>query len=234
MAFIIAYITGERYEDIIARYRSLLNGGVRYNIAPAQENLVVAPGDRKKPILTTMKWGHFVTFGSDSPPVFLINARSETVLQKRTFAESMNERRCLIPADGFFEWKRDAKGRAKQAYYFQRKGGEAYWLAGLYWNAEGKQPNRYIVLTTAPNELLRPIHDRMPVILTDDAARQWMDSSLTGDQAHALCETFPASEMISYPVESIVNSAKNDVPECVVPASTTEFLGGGSWLESQV
>lgn len=217
MAYVIAIIMGEAYEDVLARYRFALGGKPRYNIAPAQQNVVVAPDGGEKARATTMKWGHFASFAPGSPPTFLINARSETALQKRTFARAMNERRCLIPADGFFEWKRDGKGRSQQAYYFQRAGGEAYVMAGLSWPAEGDQPARYIVLTTAPNELLQPIHDRMPVILTEDGAKQWIDRSLTGEQARPLCVPFPGAEMTSYPVSSIVNSAKNDVPECVVP-----------------
>lgn len=217
MALIISHITGEDYEAVLARYRRSLNGGVRYNIAPSQENVVVAPDQAKKPAATKMRWGNFVSFAPGSPPTFLINARSETALEKRTFSKALKERRCLVPADGFFEWKRDEKGRTKQAYYFQRKEGAAYFMAGLYWAAEGDQPNRYIVLTTAPNALLEPIHDRMPVILTDDAAKGWLDSSTTGEDARSLCLTYPASDMVAHPVSAIVNSAKNDVPECVMP-----------------
>jgi putative SOS response-associated peptidase YedK len=216
MAFTIAHITGEPYEVVLARYRRGEFGGIRYNIAPSQNNVVIAPRD-KKPGTTKMKWGNFVSFAPASPPTFLINARSETALEKRTFSKAFKERRCLVPADGFYEWKRDAKGRSKQAFYFQRKGGAAYCMAGLYWPAEADQPERYIVLTTAPNELLEPIHDRMPVILPEEAANRWLDTATSGEDARSLCLTYPAAEMTAYPVSSVVNSAKNDLPECIVP-----------------
>lgn len=216
MAFTISLITGEPYEVVLARYRQS-TPKPRFNIAPSQNNVVVAPGAARKPTVSTMKWGNFVSFAPASPPTFLINARSETALEKRTFSKALKERRCLVPADGFFEWKRDEKGRSKQAYYFQRKEGAAYCMAGLYWPAEGDQPERYIVLTTAPNELLEPIHDRMPVILPEVAAKRWVDPATTGEEARGLCLTYPAAEMVAHPVSSIVNSAKNDVPECVLP-----------------
>lgn len=221
MAYTIAHITGEPYEVVLARYRGSPHAGVRYNIAPSQQNVVVAPNRGKEPAATTMKWGNFVSFSPSAAPTFLINARSETALEKRTFSKALKERRCLVPADGFFEWKRDAKGRAKQAYFFQRKEGAAYFMAGLYWGADDEQPDRYIVLTTAPNELLEPIHDRMPVILDDAAAKRWVDTSTSGEDARALCKTYPAGEMVAHPVSSVVNSAKNDVPECVLPVMVT-------------
>jgi putative SOS response-associated peptidase YedK len=216
MAYVIAIITGEAYEDVLARYRGHLHQGVRYNIAPSQTNVVVVPQDNG-PQATTMKWGHFATFAPGKPPTFLVNARSETALEKRTFSKALKERRCLVPADGFYEWKRDAKGRSQQAYYFQRRGGEAYMMAGLYWPAEAEQPENYLVLTTAPNELLEPIHDRMPVMLPEDDAKRWIDPALSAEEARQLCRTYPASEMTAYPVSTVVNSAKNDVPECIVP-----------------
>jgi putative SOS response-associated peptidase YedK len=217
MALIISVITGEKFETVLARYLRAANGGVRYNIAPSQQNVVVAPAADGNPVAAAMKWGTFVSFSPQSAPTFLVNARSETALEKRTFREAFQKRRCLVPADGFFEWQRNAKGRPQQAYYFQRKEGAAYHMAGLCWPPEGDQPERYLILTTAPNELLQPIHDRMPVILTDDMARQWIDPSTSSTEAGALCRTYPASDMIAYPVGSVVNNARNDVPECVVP-----------------
>jgi putative SOS response-associated peptidase YedK len=220
MAYVISVITGQPFEEILGRYLHHLKGVPRYNIAPAQENVVIAPDGTNQLQAVAMKWGNFVSFDPTSRPTFLINARSETALQKRTFSKAMRERRCLVVADGFYEWQRDEKGRSRQAYYFQRRGGEAYTMAGLRWEAQDDQPARYIVLTTAPNALLEPIHDRMPVILTEDAAKRWIDPATSGEQARELCQPFPAAEMTSHPVSAIVNSAKNDVPECVVPVQT--------------
>jgi putative SOS response-associated peptidase YedK len=222
MAYVISVITGEDYDVVLARYHAHYTQAPRYNIAPSQENVVVVPAPRHGPRMAKLKWGHFRSFARESSPTFLINARSETALQKPTFKAAMNQRRCLVPADGFYEWKRDERGRAKQAYYFTKKDGGAYFMAGLSWPAQVDQPENYIILTTSPNELLKSIHDRMPVILTDETAKQWIDESLSGEQAVALCQTFPAAEMNGYPVSAAVNSAKNDGPECIVPVARCE------------
>jgi putative SOS response-associated peptidase YedK len=214
MRRLIESLTGEAYEAMMARF----------NVAPSQVNPVLVPGPARKPRAAKMKWGTFVSFSPEAPPSFLINARSETALKKRTFAPALQARRCLVPADGFYEWKRDPKGRAKQAYYFQRTGGEPYLMAGLRWDPEGDQPDRYIVLTTAPNALLEPIHDRMPVILTGDDALRWVDPAVTAEQAVALCRSYPADAMTAHPVSTVVNSARNDVPECIVPVSDSPEL----------
>ncbi len=217
MALIISHITGEDYEVVLARFRQSDAGGARYNIAPSQQNVVVAPLDAGAPAAGTMRWGNFVSFGPGSRPTFLINARSETARQKKTFSDAIRTRRCLVPADGFYEWKRDEKGRSLQAYYFQRKEGAAYWMAGLYWQEDPEQPRRYIVLTTAPNELLEPIHDRMPVMLTEDDARRWVDQATPEENALALCRTFPAAEMQAHPVSDFVNKPANEGPACIEP-----------------
>jgi putative SOS response-associated peptidase YedK len=206
LAALISRLTGEPYEIVRARY----------NISPGQGSPTIRVTPQPHRVLER-KWGHFARFAPDEPPMFLVNARSETALTKRTFAPALRERRCVVPADGFYEWKRDAKGRSKQAYHFQRREGAPYVMAGICWEPEGDQPDRFIVLTTAPNELLAPIHDRMPVMLREDVVEQWLDPKVPAERALGLCVPFPAAEMTGYPVSTIVNNAKNDVPECIVP-----------------
>lgn len=207
MAALIAQLTGEPYEVVRARY----------NVSPGQASPTIRATSRSRPV-RERKWGHFAPSPAGGPPMFLVNARSETALQKRTFAPALRTRRCLVPADGFYEWKRDARGRTQQAHYFQRQGGAPYVMAGICWEAEGDQPDRYIVLTTAPNALLAPIHNRMPVMLPDDAVEPWLDPQVPAERAMGLCVPFPAAEMTGHSVSTIVNNAKNDVPECLVPA----------------
>lgn len=209
LAALISRLTGEPYEIVRARY----------NISPGQRSPTIRITPRPQRV-RERQWGHFARFAPEEPPMFLINARSETALQKRTFASALRERRCVVPADGFYEWKRDAKGRSKQAYHFQRREGAPYVMAGICWDVEGDQPDRFIVLTTAPNELLAPIYDRMPVILRDDAIDEWLDPKVPAEQAMDLCVPFPAAEMAGYPVSAIVNNAKHDVPECIVPVES--------------
>lgn len=206
LAALISRLTGEPYAIVRARY----------NISPGQGSPTIRLAPRPHRVLER-KWGHSAQFAPGEPPKFLVNARAETALRKRTFAHALRERRCVVPADGFYEWKRDAKGRSKQAYHFERREGAPYFMAGMCWDAEGDQPDRFLVLTTAPNELLAPIHDRMPVMLRDDAVEQWLDPKLAAEQAIRLCVPYSAGEMTAYPVSTIVNNAKNDGPECIVP-----------------
>jgi putative SOS response-associated peptidase YedK len=206
LAALISRLTGEPYAIVRARY----------NIGPGQGSPTVRRAPQR-PRALEQKWGHFARFTTDEPPMFLINARSETALQKRTFTQALRERRCVVPADGFYEWRCDAKGRSKQAYHFQRQEGAPYVMAGICWDAEGDQPDRFIVLTTAPNELLAPIYDRMPVMLHEDAVEQWLDPKVSAERAMGLCVPFPAADMTGHPVSTIVNNAKNDVPDCIVP-----------------
>lgn len=209
IARLIARLTGEPYE--------LVRG--RYNVAPGQINPTVrkVKSEPHKILAEEMKWGHFAQFSPEGPPTFLINARSETAMTKRTFAAGVRQRRCVVPADGFYEWKRDDKGRSKQAYHIQLKDGEPYWMAGIFWEPEGEQPTRYIVFTIAPNALMAPIHDRMPVILRDEEAKLWADPETPIERATGLFRAYPADGMEAYPVSALVNSVANDVPDCVVP-----------------
>lgn len=178
-----------------------------YNIAPSQLSPVVVnrSGQRE---LTAMKWGLVPPWAKDEK-MKLINARSETAHEKPSFKNSLRSQRCLIPADGFIEWR----GTEKQPCYIYLKDQALFAFAGLWstWNnPEGVSLNTYSILTTGANEKLAPIHARMPVILPPDQYECWLapDSSL--DAVRRLLTPFPSEEFGHHPVSKEVNSPKNN------------------------
>lgn len=153
----------------------------------------------------------------DTKPLLLANARAETLLSRGAFKEAAQHRRCLVPADGFYEWEK--QGKARQPHYFQLRDGEPFFFAGL-WRAETAiSPPAFVIVTTQPNTLLAPIHDRMPVILADaDRAREWLgDEPLSPARLDALCTPLPADAMRSHLVHPRGNSARHEAPDCIEP-----------------
>lgn len=207
----------------MAEYMSRITGEplavwrARYNLSPGQNAHVIIRNPRPDKILDVveMKWGPFYWLSGPKPSL-MVNARSETVATKPTFKKSVQQRRCLVPADGFFEWKRD--GDLKVPYYFQANQGAPFLIAGLYEEANESYPNSFLLLTTAPNAVMESIHDRMPVMLDEPNAREWLrPGDLKPEEITNLCASYPAEKMSKVRVSSVVNSSRNDVPECVVP-----------------
>jgi putative SOS response-associated peptidase YedK len=165
-------------------------------------------------------WG-LIPFWAKDPKIGykLINARSETVLEKPSFRDAFKSRRCLIPADGFYEWKRS--GNDKRPFSFGMKDDSVFAFAGLWehWKApDGKVIESCTILTTTPNQLLKDIHDRMPVILPRQHYAAWLDSSLAQPDALLdLLVPFDARQMKRCEVSAIVNNATNENPECAQP-----------------
>ena len=195
----------------------------RYNIAPTQQVPVVRQ-DRKEPVrrASTMRWGLIPYWATDaSIGARTINARSETAATKPAFRESLQRRRCLIPADGFYEWKRST--RLKQPFCFEVGEGELFAFAGLWdrWRSpEGNVVESSTILTTTPNRLLADIHDRMPVILSPDDYDLWLDPGMTDTAAAVdMLKPYDATLMKGYPVSTRVNSVTNDDAECSLPVS---------------
>jgi putative SOS response-associated peptidase YedK len=189
----------------------VINAGPRYNIAPAQEVLAVheSPDGRE---MTLYKWGLVPSWAKDaSIGAKLINARSETVTEKPSFREAFKRRRCVIPADGFYEWQR-AGGR-KQPFFFRMRDERPFGFAGLWerWEGEGgKVINSCAILTTEANEVLRPVHDRMPVILHPDDYELWLGAEARElGLVKEMLRPYPAGEMVGYPVGWGVNSPSN-------------------------
>lgn len=200
----------------------------RYNIAPTQNAPVVRTAAEGRELLP-MRWGLVPHWAKDPAlGARMINARSETADRKPAFREAMQRRRCLVPADGFYEWKR--AGRGKQPYFIRRRDGAPCALAGLWerWPAgttggeESPVVHSFTILTTAPNELVAPIHDRMPVIVAPEDFDRWLDADVR-DPATLTSILAPcgAELLTAHPVSRRVNTPANDDPACVEPAEET-------------
>src|SRR5215831_12316953 len=193
----------------------------RYNIAPTQPVKVIRQNP-KEPIrqISLMKWGliaHWSKSASDAART--INARSETAAEKPAFRDPMRYRRCLIPADAFYEWKRN--GSSKQPYCFEVNDGEMFAFAGLWdgWkNAEGQWIKTCTILTTTPNAATSAIHDRMPVILDRESYELWLDPGVTSVQVVSeILKPYDPRLMRSYPISTRINHVANDDEGCSQP-----------------
>lgn len=194
----------------------------RYNIAPTQPVPVVrASGSRR--VITLMLWGLIPHWAKDAS-MAQINARSQTLLKKPAFKESFDRRRCLIPADGFYEWKRC--GKSKQPFHFGMKDDSLLAFAGIWdrWRSpQGRVIESCAILTTEPNELLSDVHDRMPVILRPEKYQEWLIAPTLGrGRLRSFLQPFDAAMMKRFPVSSAVNDSQIDTPECVQEQS--EFI----------
>ncbi|HVR23465.1 MAG TPA: SOS response-associated peptidase [Candidatus Polarisedimenticolia bacterium] len=193
----------------------------RYNIAPTQPVAVIRQNP-KEPVreLSLMRWGLIPSWAKDpSVAAGMINARSESASTKPAFRDAMKSRRCLIPADGFYEWMRT--GKAKQPYCFEVNEGELFAFAGIWdrWkDPSGQWVKSCSILTTVPNAVTSAVHDRMPVILDSDAYDLWLDPGMTNvTEASALLRPCDARLMRSYPVSTRINHVVNDDAECSAP-----------------
>lgn len=179
----------------------------RFNIAPGQNVLAILNLEHQA-LARLLLWG-LVPSWSKEPKGF-INARAETLERKPSFSESFERRRCLIPADGFYEWKRT--GRARQAFFFQMKDEAPFAFAGVWdeWKKDDAAISSCAIVTTGANELLEPIHDRMPVILPEEDYQLWLDPRVEASELRKLLVPFPTAEMKSHPVASQVNRPEID------------------------
>jgi putative SOS response-associated peptidase YedK len=198
----------------------------RFNIAPTQQVPVVRQHP-KEPIrqLSLMKWGLIPHWAKDpSIATSTINAKSETAATRPAFRDPLKYRRCLIPADAFYEWKRN--GTSKQPYCFEVNAGELFAFAGIWdgWkNAEGQWVKSCSILTTTPNAMTSAIHDRMPVILHPDSYGLWLDPGMHNVTAISeLLKPFDARLMRCYPVSTRINHVANDDEECSRPVELAE------------
>jgi putative SOS response-associated peptidase YedK len=193
----------------------------RYNIAPTQEVLVVlqhSPQANREARLH--RWGLIPPWAKDSSiGNRMINARAETVATKPAFRRAFKERRCLLLADGLYEWQRQE--RRKQPFYIRLRDGRPFALAGLWehWEgSEGMAIQSCTILTTTSNEVVGRVHDRMPVILSPTDYDRWLDPSIQEPAVlQTLLRPYPADEMTAYPVSTLVNSPANDNPGCTEP-----------------
>jgi putative SOS response-associated peptidase YedK len=192
----------------------------RYNIAPTQPVAVVGVQPKTgRRGLALLKWG-FVPRASLGGERGFINARAETAWEKRSFAEAFTNRRCLIPATGFYEWQKiDPKRR--QPWVFRMASGRVFAFAGL-WEPPSAAPGAVptcTILTTEPNEVAQAVHDRMPVILDPADYGRWLDPAVTlPAEVRPLLRPFPAAAMAAFPVTTAVNNPAFDDPACLAPA----------------
>ncbi len=192
----------------------------RFNIAPTDEVPIVDADAAGKRTLHVARWGLVPSWARDlSIGARTINARSETVAETRAFRDAFRARRCLVPADGFYEWQKRVGG--KQTFHLTLEDGAPFVFAGLYelWRqAEESWLRSFTILTTEPNSLVSPIHDRMPVILPPEAQALWLDGSIEdAELLRPLMTPLPAEQMKWTAVGSFVNRAGNEGPKCVEP-----------------
>lgn len=192
----------------------------RYNIAPTQMVAIIRlRPEASERALVFVKWGLIPFWAKDrSIAPKLINARAETAAEKPAFRAAFKYRRCLIPADGFYEWQSRPK-RAKQPYLITASDGKPFAFAGLWehWESpDGEVAESCTILTTDSNELVQVLHDRMPVILHEKDYELWLDPDIKDPKLlKPLLQSYPADKMKSYPVTTRVNKADYDAPECV-------------------
>lgn len=185
-----------------------------YNCAPSQNLAVIS--NKKPNELSFFKWG-LIPFWAKDPKIGnkLINARAESLSEKASFKSAFSKRRCLIPANGFYEWKRD--GKRKTPYRIFVKSEELFAMAGLWekWkDAEDKPINSFTIITTEPNSLMKNIHNRMPVILNKTDEQAWLHET-NADYLKTLLNKYSAEDMAAYTISDKVNSPANNSPDLI-------------------
>ena len=237
--------TVTRQEGLIEEMEAVLDDNVeknqwwkpRFNVAPTQDAPVVVLRDGVR-TLEMMRWGliPFWAAKNNAKPPLMINARIESVQSKAMFRDALERKRCLVPADGFFEWKRSAepgggkgkgkgKGKVQKTPMWIHPGEHRFFMfAGLWSRAKlpAGELHSFTIITGPPNDLVSPIHDRMPVVLAREAWNAWLDPSLDASAAHALLGVPPVADWKAEPVSSWVNIADHDDPRCIEPAAASE------------
>ena len=214
----------EDIDEVFPRFRLSgsedLMGNIkpRYNIAPSHYAYIISRNTRQENRLEMMKWGLIPSWSKD-PKIGnrMINARVETVDIKPSFKNLLKTNRCLVPCSGFYEWK--IIGTKKVPHYIGLKNGRIFCLAGLYdvWkNSDGDDLKTFTIITTRPNNTLKPIHNRMPVILHQEFEDQWLNTKIQNhDSVKRLLTPYPDDNMISYAVSNEVNNPENDNPQLI-------------------
>ncbi len=199
---------GERFEVAVPEaYQH------RFNLAPQQRTLLIRERDDEREAVMA-KWGLLPHWAKDSTVAFkMINARAETLTEKPAYRGLLSRHRCLIPADGFFEWTLGSDGK-KHPIHFHLHDYEPFAFAGLWTSRTDAETGEILesctIITTRPNELVAPVHDRMPVILPASAEGVWLDPTISKEQALSLLEPYPAELMLAMPASTRVNSVRND------------------------
>jgi putative SOS response-associated peptidase YedK len=209
-------------QDVFDLKGPSLNLPPRYNLAPSQDAPVVRRDaeEGEGRALAMLRWGLVPSWSKEPKSGYsMINARAETVAEKPAFRRLLKSHRCLVPADGFYEWR--PVGKRKQPYRIAMKDGAPFAFAGLWdrWRgAEGETIESFTIIVTEANALVRPIHDRMPVILDPGDYALWLgEGEAAVEPALALLKPHPAELMTAYPVDPRVNNPRNDDAELLAP-----------------
>lgn len=201
------------YSEDLERYNPLPN----YNVAPSHIMPIITQSDREH--FQPMRWGFIPPWAKDEKIGFkMINARVETLLEKNTFKKAVSNKRCLVPADGFYEWKR--KGKEKQAFRIQKKDASLFCYAGLWskWvSPQGEEIFSFTVITQKPNKLVEDIHDRMPVILTKEQEELWLSEDISPEELLNMIEPYSDDDLDAFPVSNKVNNVRNNDVSLIQP-----------------
>jgi putative SOS response-associated peptidase YedK len=207
-------LSGEQLTEILElEDEEILASEPRFNIAPGQNLLALRQVEGRRHA-AQLRWGLIPSWAKDAKIAHkLINARSETVSEKPSFRSAFRHRRCLVPSDGFYEWRR--AGKVREAYHIGLRGGEAFFFGGLWesWMhpGTGEVHETTTILTTSPNDLVAPIHDRMPVIVRPEHRQPWLAGAMDG--VEAVFRPYEASDMESWLVGPRVNKPSADDPQ---------------------
>ncbi len=201
----------------------------RYNIAPSQDAPVVRAGEAGGRVLEPMRWGLIPSWAKEAKVGYrMINARAETVAQMPAFRGAYRQRRCLVPADGFYEWRK--LGKVKQPYRITLADGGPFAFAGLRerWRGpDGRAVSSFTIITTEANRPLRPIHDRMPVILDPADYDAWLDTAgVAPEEAVRSLRPYPDEALAAVPIGTRINSPRNDDAACIVSLEDQEAAAG--------
>lgn len=227
------YVLAKDYEELKARFgltTSDFTMKPRYNIAPQQENPVIVKGKLSGEgarqhsngrQLEVMQWGLVPNWAKDPKIGYkMINARAESVAEKPSFRDPFKKQRCLVPANGFYEWPVDPKNpKRKIPLFVHLKNDDLFAFAGIWslWGEDENLKKTYSLITTEPNPMLAKYHDRMPVILSRDEEDQWLDPESSVTDLQKLLDPYPAKKMEAYEVSTLVNKPANDTAENIKP-----------------
>jgi putative SOS response-associated peptidase YedK len=217
------FTSSVRREALAERFQIALPETVseRYNVAPGQRVLAIRQSEdlAREPVL--LRWGLIPHWAKDARTAYkMINARIETLVEKNSYRTLLGRRRCLIVADGFYEWTVGSDGR-RQPIRFSRIDDDAFAFAGLWTTWTDRQSGELVesctIITTTPNELVAPVHDRMPVVLPPELEEPWLDPEVEAQEALPLLQPYPAVLMKACQASPLVNSVRHDFPALLEP-----------------
>jgi putative SOS response-associated peptidase YedK len=193
-----------------------------YNVAPSQDIPMVYVDENGRRVVSLARWGLIPAWAKEAPKIRPINARAETVATSGMFRAALERRRCLIPADGFYEWQAPPSGKGrKQPFFIHFKDDRPFAFAGL-WEHSQSFGDTCTIITTEPNDLMRPIHNRMPVILRREDYAQWLCPQTPGRGVVPLLHPYDGKEMEAYPISDKVNRPANDGAELIDNIDTSK------------